>query len=173
MEQKDKKLLLLCGMVMVCVITWCQSHPLGCCSLLTQLTLSDISAHTLIQSNGIYIIAMHMMPTSPSHHVTLQKHACRALRFLYSMERNRKQFKKYWTPHGYHDISWSHRIFPAKVLETFIDVGHYVKDLSAYSTLVQLINSLSVSGVGWAKDLLPCYPIRKQNKRQSLRILKH
>ena len=59
------------------------------------------------------------------------------------------------------------------MLETFIDVGHYVKDLSAYSTLVQLINSLSVSGVGWAKDLLPCYPIRKQNKRQSLRILKH
>ena len=41
-----------------------------------------------------------------------------------------------------------YRMFPAKVLESFIDVGHYVKELSAYTTLVQLINSLSVSG--WA-----------------------
>lgn len=40
------------------------------------------------------------------------------------------------------------RIFPAKVLEAFIDIGHYVKELSSYSTLVQLINSLSVSGWG-------------------------
>lgn len=38
-----------------------------------------------------------------------------------------------------------YRIFPANVLEAFIDIGHYVKDLSAYTTVVQLINSLSVS----------------------------
>ena len=41
-----------------------------------------------------------------------------------------------------------YRMFPAKVLESFIDVGHYVKELSAYTTLVQLINSLSVSRCG-------------------------
>ena len=55
------------------------------------------------------------------------------------------------------------RIFPAKVLEAFIDVGHYVKDLSAYSTLVQLINSLSVSGVGGANDY--CYLVVHSESR--------
>ncbi|XP_065896487.1 serine/threonine-protein kinase Nek10-like isoform X2 [Dysidea avara] len=111
-QHKDKKLALLCG----------------CCSLLAQSSLNDINANSLVQSNGVYVIACHVMPVSSTHHVVLQKHVCRALRYLYSMERNRKQFK---------------RMFPAKVLESFIDVGHYVKELSAYTTLVQLINSLS------------------------------
>ena len=47
-----------------------------------------------------------------------------------------------------YDDNIIHRIFPAKVLEAFIDIGHYVKELSSYSNLVQLINSLSVSGWG-------------------------
>jgi len=40
-----------------------------------------------------------------------------------------------------------YRMFPAKILESFIDIGHYVKELSAYTTLVQLINLLSVSSL--------------------------
>lgn len=59
-----------------------------------------------------------------------QRNAFRALRFLFSMERNRRLFK---------------RLFPADVFTVFIDVGHYNKDLRAYKPLVEKINSLSVS----------------------------
>ena len=57
-----------------------------------------------------------------------QRFAFRALRFLFSMERNRRLFKK---------------LFPPNLYTTFIDVGHYNRDLSAYKPLVQLINGLA------------------------------
>ena len=55
--------------------------------------------------------------------------AFRTLRFLFSMERNRRMFKQ---------------LFPAELFETFIDVGHYNKDLKAYKKVVDKVNSLPV-----------------------------
>ncbi|NWH60265.1 NEK10 kinase, partial [Geococcyx californianus] len=54
-------------------------------------------------------------------------YAFRALRFLFSMERNRHIFK---------------RLFPTDLFEIFIDIGHYVRDISAYEELVSKLNLL-------------------------------
>lgn len=58
-----------------------------------------------------------------------QANALRALRFLFSKERNRKLFK---------------RLFPPDVFEKFIDIGHYNRDINAYLQLVFKINALQV-----------------------------
>ena len=60
----------------------------------------------------------------------LQANAFRTLRFLFSMERNRKLFK---------------RLFPPTLFEMFIDIGHYRKDIAAYRPLVDKLHTLSVS----------------------------
>eukprot|EP00951_Prasinocladus_malaysianus_P025492 scaffold223642_cov41-Prasinocladus_malaysianus.AAC.3 len=49
-------------------------------------------------------------------------HLFMALRFLFSMERNRKVFK---------------RLFPPNLFAAFIDIGHYQFSLARYSDLVQ------------------------------------
>ena len=58
-----------------------------------------------------------------------QAYALRALRFLFSVERNRRHFK---------------RMFPAELFESFIDIGHYNRDIGAYLPLVNKLNSLPV-----------------------------
>ena len=50
-------------------------------------------------------------------------------RYLFSMERHRPVFK---------------RLFPPNLFGTFIDIGHYRYNLSAYSQLVHAINNLPV-----------------------------
>jgi len=56
-------------------------------------------------------------------------YALRALRFLFSVERNRRHFK---------------RMFPADLFEAFIDIGHYNRDINAYMSLVNRLNTLPV-----------------------------
>ena len=51
-----------------------------------------------------------------------QAYALRALRLLFSLERNRKSFK---------------RIFPPATFERFIEVGQYQRDLAAFSALTE------------------------------------
>uniref|UniRef100_A0A3B3UAT2 NIMA related kinase 10 n=1 Tax=Poecilia latipinna TaxID=48699 RepID=A0A3B3UAT2_9TELE len=93
----------------------------ACCTALTELSLDDTSAHHIVQENGIYIIANLILLKSSGPKVTsLQCYAFRALRFLFSAERNRFIFK---------------RLFPTDLFESFIDVGHYVRDLTAYEEL--------------------------------------
>ncbi|KAM5234032.1 serine/threonine-protein kinase Nek10 isoform 10-T17 [Hipposideros larvatus] len=76
----------------------------ACCAALTELVLNDTNAHQVVQC-----------------------YAFRALRFLFSMERNRPLFK---------------RLFPTDLFEIFIDIGHYVRDISAYEELVSKLNLL-------------------------------
>ncbi|KAM4736540.1 serine/threonine-protein kinase Nek10, partial [Anableps anableps] len=93
----------------------------ACCTALTELSLDDTSAHHIVQENGIYIIANLILPKICGPKViSLQCYAFRALRFLFSAERNRCLFK---------------RLFPTDLFELFIDVGHYVRDLTAYEEL--------------------------------------
>lgn len=37
------------------------------------------------------------------------------------------------------------RLFPTDLFENFIDIGHYVREISAYEELVSKLNSLLVS----------------------------
>ncbi|XP_066861970.1 serine/threonine-protein kinase Nek10 isoform X3 [Kogia breviceps] len=76
----------------------------ACCAAVTELVLDDTNAHQVVQC-----------------------YAFRALRFLFSMERNRPLFK---------------RLFPTDLFEIFIDIGHYVRDISAYEELVSKLNLL-------------------------------
>ena len=52
-------------------------------------------------------------------------HCLRCLRFLYSVEKNRKAFKL---------------VFPAEIYGTFIDVGNYNKEFNAYIPLLKKFN---------------------------------
>jgi len=51
----------------------------------------------------------------------LKTYIFRALRYLFSMERNRKVFK---------------RLFPPDLFALFIDIGHYNTSLNAYADVV-------------------------------------
>ncbi|XP_024864461.2 serine/threonine-protein kinase Nek10 [Kryptolebias marmoratus] len=98
-----------------------QALQSACCTALTELSLDDTSAHHIVQENGIYIISKLILPQDCGPKATpLQCYAFRALRFLFSLERNRHLFK---------------RLFPTDLYELFIDVGHYVRELAAYEEL--------------------------------------
>ncbi|KAM5188693.1 serine/threonine-protein kinase Nek10 isoform 7-T7 [Callospermophilus lateralis] len=102
----------------------------ACCAALTELALNDTNAHQVVQENGVYTIAKLILPNKQKNAVKtnlLQCYAFRALRFLFSMERNRPLFK---------------RLFPTDLFEMFIDIGHYVRDISAYGELVSKLNLL-------------------------------
>lgn len=44
-------------------------------------------------------------------------------------------------------ICISYRFFPPDLFEMFIDIGHYIREISAYEDLVSKLNSLPVSAV--------------------------
>ena len=69
--------------------------------------------------------------------IFLQRFAFRSLRFLFSMERNRRLFKK---------------LFPADLYTAFIDVGHYNRDISRYKPLVAHINLLPQDAVDTIRE---------------------
>ncbi|XP_051999220.1 serine/threonine-protein kinase Nek10 [Xyrauchen texanus] len=98
----------------------------ACCAAITELVLDDTTARNVVQENGVYVISKLILPQSfngPQAR-SLQCYAFRALRFLFSMERNRHHFK---------------RLFTLEVFEMFIDVGHYVRDIAAYEPLQEKI----------------------------------
>ncbi|KAI0242212.1 Serine/threonine-protein kinase Nek10 [Lamellibrachia satsuma] len=109
----------------------------ACCACLTELVLNDTNAQQVAQANGIYLLALLILPSFDSRELTdrqtkalhtLQANVFRTLRFLFSMERNRKLFK---------------RLFPPHLFEMFIDIGHYQKDIAAYHPLVDKLHTLS------------------------------
>uniref|UniRef100_A0A9J7ZKI4 NIMA-related kinase 10 n=1 Tax=Cyprinus carpio carpio TaxID=630221 RepID=A0A9J7ZKI4_CYPCA len=103
----------------------------ACCAAITELVLDDTTAHNVVQvENGVYIIGKLILPQNLQNPQakSLQCYAFRALRFLFSMERNRHHFK---------------RLFSPELFEVFIDVGHYVRDISAYEPLQEKIALLS------------------------------
>ncbi|XP_010292780.1 PREDICTED: serine/threonine-protein kinase Nek10, partial [Phaethon lepturus] len=102
----------------------------ACCAAITELVLNETNAYQVVQANGIYTIAKLILPNEERNAEKanlLQCYAFRALRFLFSMERNRHIFK---------------RLFPTDLFEIFIDIGHYVRDISAYEELVAKLNLL-------------------------------
>ncbi|XP_069111066.1 serine/threonine-protein kinase Nek10-like isoform X4 [Argopecten irradians] len=106
----------------------------ACCAALTELVMNDANAYEIAQANGIYSLGLLILPPPKDCGdkerkgiVSLQRSAFRTLRFLFSMERNRKLFKM---------------LFPPHLFEKFISIGHYNRDLKAYIPLVEAINSL-------------------------------
>lgn len=111
-----------------------------CCTALSELGLDN--SQTIVEANGVYIIAKLIIPQDipPACRKaaqTLQLNSFRALRFLFSMERNRRLFK---------------RLFPAEMFQRFIDIGHYVRTQKSYMTLVNGLNSLSEDALNEVKE---------------------
>ncbi|KAG9345199.1 hypothetical protein JZ751_009744 [Albula glossodonta] len=103
----------------------------ACCAALTELVLDDTTAHHVIEENGVYIIGKLILPhdsqTGPKAK-SVQCYAFRSLRFLFSRERNRHLFK---------------RLFSPELFAMFIDIGHYVRDITAYEALQEKDEELS------------------------------
>ncbi|CAH2282972.1 serine threonine- kinase Nek10-like isoform X1 [Pelobates cultripes] len=104
----------------------------ACCAALTELVLNDTTAYHVVQENGVYIIGKLILPSKQNDCIrskasSLQCYAFRALRFIFSMERNRDVFK---------------RFFPPDLFEMFIDIGHYIRDINCYEELVSKLNAL-------------------------------
>ncbi|KAK3108060.1 hypothetical protein FSP39_000448 [Pinctada imbricata] len=106
----------------------------ACCAAIKELVMNDANAHHVVQANGIYSLGMLILPPCKKCHEeekkfakNLQRNSFRTLRYIFSMERNRRLFK---------------RLFPPDLFEMFINIGHYVPELSAYKHLVDKINSL-------------------------------
>eukprot|EP00899_Mesostigma_viride_P006794 jgi/Mesvir1/16115/Mv08400-RA.2 len=102
----------------------------GVCSVLTKLAMNDESAFHIRKCNGIYLLGKLLLVKEerfPGSCLQVKTHAFRTLRFLFSMERNRKMFK---------------RIFPPFLFAAFIDIGHYVQELKPYESLVQHLQDL-------------------------------
>ena len=95
-------------------------------SLLTRLSLNDINAKQIIESNGLYLISHYLVQVEGDRELKL--YCLRAMRYLFSLERNRRILKIF---------------FPLPIFEKFISIGHYVHNLSAYSDLAQSLSELS------------------------------
>ena len=85
------------------------------------LTLSTDIGFLYVNITTHYMYSLHIG--------LLQGNAFRTLRFLFSMERNRRMFK---------------RLFPPNLFNRFINIGHYVRKMDLYKTLVLDINNLPV-----------------------------
>lgn len=64
------------------------------------MALSDVSATQIRESNGVYLLGSLLIPKEKSSEeektlTLLQASAFRALRFLFSVERNRRLFKRW------------------------------------------------------------------------------
>ncbi|NWI32511.1 NEK10 kinase, partial [Sula dactylatra] len=99
----------------------------ACCAAITELVLNETNAYQVVQVGRLYSV--------------------KALRFLFSMERNRHIFKRliatvYSISKIYQNLNLC-RLFPTDLFEIFIDIGHYVRDISAYEELVSKLNLLT------------------------------
>lgn len=111
-----------------------------CCTALSELGLDN--SQTIVEANGVYIIAKLIIPQNlptdcKSAALNLQLNSFRALRFLFSMERNRRLFK---------------RLFPAEMFQRFIDIGHYVRNQKNYLPLVNGLNTLNENSLEEIKE---------------------
>ena len=109
------------------------------CDLLTQLAFDDDNSLHIRQMNGVHTLASVLLhgclrkssiaEQEPQEHFPPQVYVLRAMRFVFSLERNRKVFK---------------RIFPTPALfEMFIEIGQYERDLKKYIPLARELSLLS------------------------------
>ena len=88
--------------------------------------IKDKLEHADKLSNGIQINSYSQDPNEDikiKHEIQL--HCLRSLRFLYSIEKNRKAFKL---------------VFPPEIFGSFIDIGNFNKNFQSYIPLLKKIN---------------------------------
>ena len=116
--------------------------------ILIDMTLDDETSY-YIRVHGSFGITSLIFQYHPSQYpedladdikpglYEVQLNALQCIRFLYSVERNRKYFRK---------------VFPPQIFASFIDIGNYVKGVSNYQSTLKLINSLGQDDVENIKE---------------------
>eukprot|EP00931_Biecheleriopsis_adriatica_P077152 TRINITY_DN50771_c0_g1_i1.p1 TRINITY_DN50771_c0_g1~~TRINITY_DN50771_c0_g1_i1.p1 ORF type:complete len:1325 (-),score=261.01 TRINITY_DN50771_c0_g1_i1:45-3818(-) len=108
-----------------CAITFRLQHPDGLVAI-GSLLLEESWSHDALQTVGDPVAdGDSWKQATPLQDV--QRAAARLLRFLFSVERNRKAFGQ---------------IFSSEILGRFVDIGNYVWPLEAYTSFVRFIVSL-------------------------------
>ena len=98
--------------------------------LLCTMCVYDPCAKQIVECNGVYHIACHLVggTSDREQQKKLNANVLRTLRYLFSLESNRRLLK---------------RLFPTHIFEAFIDVGHYKYSLDSYSHLCTMLESLT------------------------------
>jgi len=117
------------------------------CSLLCELAFDDDNSCHIRQSNGVFILTKVLLVecenakkmtageegrrilqgVNETQVLTVAAHAVKALRFLFSLERNRRSFR---------------RIFAPSIFERFIEIGQYQRDLEKCRKLAHVLVEL-------------------------------
>eukprot|EP00069_Balaena_mysticetus_P014724 bmy_08828T0 len=132
----------------------------ACCAALTELVLDDTNAHQVVQENGIYTIAKLILRNKQKNAAKtnlLQFYVLKTLLVYQKIILRGKLcaiFKHGPQSVAFHlykgkPVKWILmdemvlvRLFPTDLFEIFIDIGHYVRDISAYEELVSKLNLL-------------------------------
>ncbi|CAF0932328.1 unnamed protein product [Adineta steineri] len=108
----------------------------ACCNCLAELSYNFTNSQTIIERNGIYILAMLLFPDNDDvqrletfNH--LQRTVFKILRFLFpSNERNDQyQYK---------------RLFPASIFELFVGIGNFQRDPNLYKEITHAWNLINM-----------------------------
>ena len=107
------------------------------CLCLTLLAADDESAYQIRQCNGVYLLGSLLVGLTtqeenlslplPAEQNLARAHILRTLRYIFSAERNRKTFKRLFTPDFFSE---------------FIDVSSYEMNLAPYENLASLFSAI-------------------------------
>ncbi|CAF0730724.1 unnamed protein product [Rotaria sordida] len=108
----------------------------ACCNCLAELSYDYTNGQTIIERNGIYILAMLLFPENEDflrlerfNH--LQRTVFKTLRFLFSLNKKHDQYQY-------------KRLFPAQIFELFVGIGNFQRDPNAYKEITNAWNSIHI-----------------------------
>ncbi|CAF4836312.1 unnamed protein product, partial [Rotaria sp. Silwood2] len=106
----------------------------ACCTCLAELSYDYTNGQTIIERNGIYLLAILLFPENEDHqrlekYHHLQRNIFRTLRYLFSLNKNRDQYR---------------RLLPTQIFELFLSVGNFQRDLNMYKSMTDAWNSISI-----------------------------
>ncbi|CAF1027205.1 unnamed protein product [Adineta steineri] len=106
----------------------------ACCTCLAELSFDYTNSQTIIERNGIYILAVLLFPENDDFQRLekfnhLQRNVFRTLRYLFSLNKNRDQYR---------------RLFPASIFELFVGLGNFQRDLNAYKIITDAWNTIHI-----------------------------
>ncbi|CAF2507142.1 unnamed protein product [Rotaria sp. Silwood2] len=108
----------------------------ACCTCLAELSYDYTNGQTIIERNGIYILAMLLFPENEDvlrlerfNH--LQRAVFKTLRFLFSLNKKHDQYQY-------------KRLFPVQIFELFVGIGNFRSDPNLYREITNTWNSIHI-----------------------------
>ncbi|CAF1200218.1 unnamed protein product, partial [Adineta ricciae] len=115
----------------------------SCCNCLAELSCDNTNRQTIIEQNGIYILAVLLFPKDKELQrletfIHLQRTVFKTLRFLYPSNENhhRQQYK---------------RLFPPNIFELFVGAGYFQRDPDAYQAITHAWNAIPLEELNQIK----------------------